>query len=155
MTTTARSITPTLPDSGYYCGTLQIIDTTWNNHTFTLGSCLHREGALCELRDWYLSRCTPYNHSRADLALYPAFYDGQPLDYSNESWLSWWKEQPAGSRSELGAARVDYGVILFMFFILAILAFVAIDFLPVAAHVPSMDIPAENFELVNNLFHLW
>jgi hypothetical protein len=61
----------------------------------------------------------------------------------------------SSASSERGAARVDYATILFLFFILAILAFVAIDFLPAAARVPSMDIPAANFELVNNLFHLW
>jgi hypothetical protein len=52
-------------------------------------------------------------------------------------------------------SKVDFGVLLFIFFILAILAFVAIDFLPTAARVPSMDIPAANFDLFNNLFHLW
>jgi hypothetical protein len=52
-------------------------------------------------------------------------------------------------------SKVDFGVLLFIFFILAILAFVAIDFLPAAARVPSMDIPAANFDLANSLFHLW
>jgi hypothetical protein len=51
--------------------------------------------------------------------------------------------------------KVDYGFILFLFFILAILLFVAVDFLPVAARVPSMDIPAANFELFNQYVHLW
>jgi hypothetical protein len=49
----------------------------------------------------------------------------------------------------------NYATILFIFFILAILAFVAIDFLPAAARVPSMDIPAANFELFNQYVHLW
>jgi hypothetical protein len=148
-------LSPALPDSGYYCGTLQVIDTSWKNHTLTLGSCLSREGAIALLSNWYLANLMPYNHSRADLATCPAFYNGEPLDYSNESWLSWWKEQPAGSRSECGATRVDFGVILFIFFILAILAFVAVDFLPTAARVPSAEIPPANFELFNQYVHLW
>jgi hypothetical protein len=68
--------------------------------------------------------------------------------------LKEWREY-TGDTSERGAARVDYGFILFLFFILAILCFVAYDFLPIAARVPSMDIPAANFDLVNSLFHLW
>jgi hypothetical protein len=145
------AIIPALPDSGYYCGTLQVV----HGYTLTLGSCLSREGALALLKNWYLANLMPYNHSRADLALHPAFYDGEPLDYSNEPWLAWWKDQPAGSRSERGSARVDYGFILFLFFILAILCFVAIDFLPIAARVPSAEIPVANFDKFNSLFHLW
>jgi hypothetical protein len=151
MTNTAP-LSPALPDSGYYCGTLQVVYPS--GYTLTLGSCLSLPGALADLKHWYLGTLPPCKHSRADLAAYPAFFDGEPLDYSNESWLLWWKEQPAHS-SETGAARVDFGVILFIFFILAILAFVAIDFLPAAARVPSMDIPAANFEAFNSLFHLW
>jgi hypothetical protein len=153
MTETAP-LTPALPDSGYYCGTLQIIDTPWKNHTLTLGSCLSREGALALLKSWYLANLMPYNHSRADLAQYPAFYNGEPLDYSNEPWLLWWREQPAHT-SETGAARMDYAFLLFFLFILAILFFVAYDFLPVAARVPSAEIPAANFELFNHYIHLW
>jgi hypothetical protein len=87
MTISAAPITPALPDSGYYCGTLQVV----HGYTLTLGSCLSREGALALLKNWYLANLMPYNHSRADLALYPAFFDGEPLDYSDQPWLAWWK----------------------------------------------------------------
>jgi hypothetical protein len=52
-------------------------------------------------------------------------------------------------------SKVDFAALLFLLFVLAILFFVAIDFLPAAARVPSMDIPAANFDKFNSLFHLW
>jgi hypothetical protein len=145
--------TPALPDSGYYCGTLQVVYP--DGYTLTLGSCLCRAGALALLSNWYLTKFTPYNHSRADFIEYLPFYNGQPLDYSNESWLAWWKEQPAGSRSERGSARVDYASLMFLFFVLVILAFVVIDFSPLASQVGNAEIPVANFDKFNSLFHLW
>jgi hypothetical protein len=57
------------------------------------------------------------------------------------------------AHSERG--RIDYAFLLFLLFVLAILFFVAYDFLPVAARVPSAEIPAANFELFNHYIHLW
>jgi hypothetical protein len=109
----------------------------------------------CDLQDHALFYCgSPYHKplarvSAAGLKFLDLFIPCV-ADWAGKVTIT---DKPA--RFERGSARVDYGFILFLFFILAILLFVAIDFLPVAARVPSMDIPAANFEAFNNLFHLW
>jgi hypothetical protein len=69
-------------------------------------------------------------------------------------WTVHYKVTPP-ARTERGRAHVDYALLLFILFILAILFFTAYDFLPIAAHVPTAEIPSYNFELFNQYVHLW
>lgn len=84
------ALTPALPEWGYYNNTLQVID--YEGHTLTLDSCLSSiDSAFCHLRDWFVANYAPHSYSRAEILEVPAFYNGQPLDITDQSWVTWWK----------------------------------------------------------------